>query len=181
MHQAAAQATAHETINAGWMAQNIAYSVLPEGQTWDKKHEETLQQLCTEADKAWKDTNNLVFNHQLHYDGELLAFISNTKRTLQEKWDKVWECICKLTDVAGVPHNTCLSLALQVLDKLPTVPIDLSYHTPIPMMLAYGPGSYGYQTWSEDRGRNLCPEQGGQGLPCTDVETGVACPWGRSR
>ena len=45
------QATAHETINAEQMAQN-AYSVPPEGQTWNKKEEETLQQLHTKADKA---------------------------------------------------------------------------------------------------------------------------------
>ena len=55
-------------------------------------------------------------------------------------------------DVAGVPNNTCLSLALQVLNKLIMVPIDLSYHTLIPMMLAYGPKSYAYQTWHEDGG-----------------------------
>ena len=151
------QATAHETINVGQMAQNVAHSILPEGWTLDKKHEETLQQLCAKADKAWKDTNDLVFNHQLCYDGELLAFISNAERTLQEKWDEVWGCVHKLVDIAGVPHNTCLILALQVLNKLPTVPIDFSYHTPIPMMLAYGPESDANQTWCKDGGRNLCP------------------------
>ena len=87
MHLAMAQATAHETINVGQMAWNTAYSILLDDQTWDKKHEETLQQLCTKADKAWKDTNDLVFNHQLCYDGQLMAFISNTERSLQEKWD----------------------------------------------------------------------------------------------
>ena len=65
MHHAMAQATAHETINAGCMAWNAAYSILSDGQALDKKHEETLQQLCLEADKAWKDTNNVEFNHQL--------------------------------------------------------------------------------------------------------------------
>ena len=136
MNRATAQATAHKTINAGQMAQNAAYSILPEGWTRDKKHEKTLQQLHTKADKAWKDTKDLVFNHQLRYNGELLAFISNAKITLQEKWDDIWGCVHKLADVAGVPHDTCQSLALQVLNKLPTVPIDLSYHTLIPMMLA---------------------------------------------
>ena len=80
-----AQATAHETINKEWMAQNAAYSILPDGQTQEKKHEETLQQLHVKADKAWKDTNDLVFQHQLHYDEQLMAFISDTERTLQEK------------------------------------------------------------------------------------------------
>ena len=110
------------------MAWNAAYSVLPDGWTWDKKHQETLKQPRAKADKAWKHTNDLVFNHQLHYDGELLAFISNAERTLQEKQDEVWGCIHKLMDVAGVPHDTCLSLGLQVLDKLPTIPIDLLPH-----------------------------------------------------
>ena len=58
MHCTAVHATAHETSNAGRMAQNPTYSILPDGQTWDIKHEETLQQLRAEADKAWKDTND---------------------------------------------------------------------------------------------------------------------------
>ena len=68
MHCTMAQATAHETINAEWMAQNMAYSILPDDKTRDKKHEESLQQLCAKANKAWKDTNDLAFNHQMHYD-----------------------------------------------------------------------------------------------------------------
>ena len=89
MHHAMAQATAHEAINAGQMAQNAAYSILLDEQTPDKKHEETLQQLHAKADQAWKGTNDLVFNHQLCYDGQLAAFISNAERSLQEKQDKV--------------------------------------------------------------------------------------------
>ena len=84
--------------------------------------------------------------------GQLAAFISNAERSPQEKWDKVWEQVCRLTDMAGVSHDACLDLTLQVLDKLPTIPIDLSYCTPIPMMLAYGSESYAYQTWHEDGG-----------------------------
>ena len=52
--------------------------------------------------------------------------------------------------MAGIPHDACLGLALQVPEKLPTIPIDLTYHTPIPIMLAYALGSYAYQTWHED-------------------------------
>ena len=54
--------------------------------------------------------------------------------------------------MAGVPQDACLGLALQVLDKLPTIPIDLTYHMSIPMMLAYGPESNAYQTWHKDGG-----------------------------
>ena len=52
--------------------------------------------------------------------------------------------------MAGVPYKTCLGLTLQVLDKLPTILTDLSYHTLIPMMLDYGPEFYAFQTWCED-------------------------------
>ena len=52
MHHAVAQATAYKAINVGYMVQSTAYSILPDGQASDKKHEETLQQLCVEADRA---------------------------------------------------------------------------------------------------------------------------------
>ena len=90
-----------------------------------KKYEETLQQLCTKADKAWKDTNDLV---------------STTSCVMMEN------CWLSLQTLRGPPRKNGM------LDKLPTVPIDLSYHRPIPMMLAYGPESYAYQTWCKDRG-----------------------------
>ena len=93
--------------------------------------------------------------------------ISPMLRTLQEKQDEVWEH--RLTDVAGVPHEACLGLTLQVLDKLPTIPMDLSYHTPIPMVLAYGPGSNAFQTWHEDR-EETSSRQESQGLPPNDKE-----------
>ena len=57
----------------------------------------------------------------------------------------MWSCI---VEVAGLPNKACLTLALQILDKLPTLPLDLSYCTAIPRMLAYCPESYAFQAWS---------------------------------
>ena len=88
MHHTMAQDTAHETINAGQLAWEVVYSTsstLRVGQPRDKKHEETMQQLHAKANKVWKDPNDLVFQHQLHYDGQLTDFISDTERILQEK------------------------------------------------------------------------------------------------
>ena len=79
---------AHETINAGQLAQEAVYSTssaLQVGKPLDKKNEETMQQLCAEANKVWKDANDLVFQHQLCYDEQLTAFISDAERTLQKK------------------------------------------------------------------------------------------------
>ena len=149
MHHATAWATARETNNVGQWAWKVVYSTssaLRVGQPQDKKHEETVQQLHAEADKVWKDANDLVFQHQLCYDEQLTAFISDTERTIQEKQNEVWGHICQLADMAGIPHNAFLGQALQVLEKLPIIPIDLTYYTPMPMMLAYTPKSYAYQT-----------------------------------
>ena len=153
MYHTAAQATTHKTINTGSVGRGAAYSVLMNGGNSDKKHEETLQTLCEEADKAWEDTNNVVFNHQLRYDTQLVSFIASAKKTLQEKIDEVWEHVQSLLYVAGIPQDVCLCLALQVLELLPTIPIDLSFCTSIPMMLAYGPESYMSHAWLEDGGK----------------------------
>ena len=83
----------------------------------EPKHQETLQQLLTEVDKARKDINNVVYSHQLQYDGEPMAFISNAEVTLQEKQNKVYRCVHSLADMAGLPQSSCLDLALKILNQ----------------------------------------------------------------
>ena len=46
------QATAHEIINVRCTAQSEAYVHLPRDKDYKPKHQETLQQLLTEADKT---------------------------------------------------------------------------------------------------------------------------------
>ena len=63
IHQAVAQTAAHKIFNAGCTAQSEAYVHLPRGNDHEPKHQKTLQQLLTEADKAWKVTNDVVYSH----------------------------------------------------------------------------------------------------------------------
>ena len=79
-----------------------------------------------------------------------MAFIPNTEATPQEKWSEIWRHVHSLADVAGLPQSSCLDLALKILNQLPTIPLDLSYCTPIPMMITYAPESYANETWHED-------------------------------
>ena len=65
IHRATAQATAHEIINAGHTTWSEVYVHLPRDKDCKPKHKETLQQLLAEADKAWKDTDDVVYSHQL--------------------------------------------------------------------------------------------------------------------
>ena len=95
----------------------------------DMDHEEFLHQFCLEADQAWKDTNDIIFSHQLKYDAQLAAFITTAEGTLQAKRDEIWSCIHSIAEAAGLPNKACLSLALQILEKLPTLPLDLSFCT----------------------------------------------------
>ena len=84
MHHTVAQATAHKSINEGHL------EMMNKDES-DQKCKEILQKLCREADKAWVDTNNVVFDHQLHYDAQLAGFIISMEKSLQEKRDKVWD------------------------------------------------------------------------------------------
>ena len=147
MHHAMAQAMAHETTNMGCMACNAAFSPIAANQP-DGDCEKFLHQFHAEANQAWKDTNDIIFSHQLKYDAHLAAFITTAKGMLQAKREEIWSCVHSIAEVAALPNKACLTLALQILDKLPTLPLDLSYRAPIPRMLAYCPESYAFQAWS---------------------------------
>ena len=126
------------------MACNAAFTVIANQLDCEK----FLCQFRAEADQAWKDTNDIIFSHLLRYDSQLVAFISTAEGTFQAKRDEIWSHIHSLADAASIPHKACLTLALQILNKLPTIPLDFSYCTAIPMMLAHCPESYAFQPWS---------------------------------
>ena len=88
VHCTAAQAAAHETINAGHMARSATFGVATATQT-DQEHESTLCRLRIEANQAWRDANEVIFSHLLKYDSQLAAFISAAEGTLQAKCDEI--------------------------------------------------------------------------------------------
>ena len=55
-------------------------------------------------------------------------------------------------NVEGASHDAYLSLALQVLNKLSIILIDLTFSMQIPMVMGYCPESCIYQTWHMDCG-----------------------------
>ena len=62
-----AQASAQETINTGRVAHAAAFTRASATQS-APEIDATLQQLCTDANQSWKDTNGLFLNHLLRYD-----------------------------------------------------------------------------------------------------------------
>ena len=146
MHHAMAQATAHETVHSGCIACSAAYGVT----TTTKKAEEwesTLRGLHEEANKAWKDANDIIFSHLLKCDPELVTFLTSAEDTLRNKCEEIWRCIHNLTETVNFSPQAGLSPALQVLSWLLNIPWDLSYHVGIPMMFAYGPELYELWSW----------------------------------
>ena len=145
-HHTTAQATAHETVLSGCVAHSTTYgftTTIQKAEVW----ESTLCGVHEEANKAWKDANDIIFSHLLKYNSDLATFLTSAEDTLRNKHEEIWRCIHSFTETANFSPQAGLSLALQVLNWLPNIPWDLSYHVGIPMMFAYGPELYELRSW----------------------------------
>ena len=153
MHRNSIQGMVHETLTLRHSAWEAAYSAIMWDRVPDDEHESMTCCLCSEADVAWKEMHEVMYNHQLHYDGQLATFLADAKMALDDMRDEVWGTICALAENEGITFDACLGLMLQVLNLLPQIPIDISFHTQIPLTITYCLESSIYRRW--------CPEQGG--------------------
>ena len=121
----------------------------------------TTHHLCLEANAAWKEMHEVMYNHQLQYDGQLAMFLVDTKKALNDMHGKVWDTIHALVESESVTYDACLGLPLQVLNLLLQIPIDISFHTQIPFTIAYCLEFSIYRKWHP----NFTSPQGNQGIP----------------
>ena len=133
-HCTTTQATTHKTVLSGHQAHGATYGLATATQPVDQK-ELTLHRLCEAANKVFRDTNDTMFSHLLRYNAELAIFISTAKDAIKSKQEEIWQCI--LLGVTNFSPLTCLSLSLQILQWLPSILWDLSFHTGIPSMFSY--------------------------------------------
>ena len=126
------------------------------------KHKRIQHQLTTEADQAWKDTNDVLLSHQLRYDAELADFITETEKTLWVKCTDIWGRITCIAKTAHLSLETGLYLTLHIAGSLLTIPMKLCFCGVIPMLLAYCLESYSLKTWD--------PEGDGDYLLDTDAQ-----------
>ena len=129
MHHNSIQGRAHETLTLGCLAQETTYFAITWDRVLDDEHEATARCLCSEADVTWKEMHEVMYNHQLHYDGQLATFLADTEMALSDMQGKVWDAICALAENEGIMLDACLGLTLQVLNLLPQIPIDILFHT----------------------------------------------------
>ena len=86
-----------------------------------------------------------MYNHQLHYDGQLAMFLMDAETALKHMCGEVWDAICTLAESESIMYEACLGLALQVLNLLLQIPIGILFHTQIPLTIAYCPESSIYR------------------------------------
>ena len=158
MHRNSIQGTAHETLTLRHSAWETAYSAIMRDRVPEDKREATL---CSEADAAWKEMHEVMYNHQLQYDGWLATFLVDAEMALNDMRGEVWDAIHTLAENQGIMFDACLDLVLQVLNLLPQIPIDILFQTQIPLTIAYCPESSVYRRW--------CPEQGSVSPLCKEI------------
>ena len=148
MHRNSTQGMAHKTLTLGCSAQEATYSAILQDRVLEDEREAMTCHLCSEADAAWKEMHEVMYNHQLQYDGQLATFLMEAT-------------VCALAENEGIMFNACLGLVLQVLNLLLQIPIDISFQTQIPLTITYCPESSIYRIWH--------PEQGGISPLCKEI------------
>ena len=161
MHCNLIQGTVHETLMLGYSAREAAYLAILQDGVSEAECKATTHCLHSEADAAWKEMPEVMYNHQLQYDWQLFTFLTDTEMTLNNMRGKIWATIHALAENEDITFNACLGLALQVLNLLLQIPIDISFQTQIPLTIAYCPESSIYRRW--------CPEQGSVSPLCKEV------------
>ena len=152
MYHNSIQGTAHETLTLWHSAWEAAYSAILCDGISEAEHKAMTHRLRSEADATWKEMYEVMYNHKVHYDWQLSAFLTDVETTLNNMRDEVWAAIHTLAENEGITPDTCLGLALQVLSLLPQLPMDISFQTQILLTIAYCPESMVYRRWHPEQG-----------------------------
>ena len=84
MHHNSIKGTAHETLTLGCSAQEAPYSAI----LWDRVPEDERKamtsHLHSEADAAWKEMHEVMYNQQLQYHRQLATFLAEAKMALND-------------------------------------------------------------------------------------------------
>ena len=84
MHHNSIQGMVHKTLMLRHSAWKAVYSAIMQDRVLDGEHEAMTCFICSEADAAWKEMHQVIYNHQLQYDGWLATFLADTKTALND-------------------------------------------------------------------------------------------------
>ena len=79
----------HETLTLGHSAWEATYFAIIWDRVPDDERDTMTRRLCSEADVAWKEMHEVMYNYQLHYDRQLAMFLADTEMTLSDMRDEV--------------------------------------------------------------------------------------------
>ena len=150
IHHNSVQGTVHETLTLGHLARKANYAAILQDNIMEAECKATMCCLRSEADAAWKKMQEVMYNHQLEYDRQLSDFLKEVEATLANMRDRIWTAVCTLAEGEGMTFKDYLSLALRI---LPQIPLDVSYKTQIPLIIAYCLESSIYRRWHAEHGR----------------------------
>ena len=84
MHCNSIQGMVHETLTLGCSAQDTTYFAIMQDRVPDNEREATTCHLHSEANVAWKEMHEVMYNHQLHYDRQLATFLVDAEMALDD-------------------------------------------------------------------------------------------------
>ena len=65
--------------------------------------------LCSEANAAWKEIHEVMYNHQFQYDGQLATFLMEAEMGLNNMRGEVWDAIHALAENEGIMSHAANS------------------------------------------------------------------------
>ena len=74
-------------LTLGHSAHEAAYVAILRDNITDAEREATMCRLHSEADAAWKEMHEVMYNHQLEYDRRLSDFLKEVEATLANMRD----------------------------------------------------------------------------------------------
>ena len=152
MHHNSIQGMVHETLTLGCSAWEATYLAILRDGVSKAKHEATTCCLHSEADAAWKEMHEVMYNHQLQYDQQLTTFLTDAETALNDMRGKAWAAVHVLAENEGITFDACLGFALQVLNLPLQIPIDILFQTKIPITITYCLESSIYRRWHPEQG-----------------------------
>ena len=72
IHRNFVQGTVHEMLTLGRSAQEATYATILQDDITEAEHKAMRRRLHSKADAAWKKMHDVMYNHQLEYDGGCL-------------------------------------------------------------------------------------------------------------
>ena len=76
-------------LTIGHSAWKATYIAVIGDKVPDDEHEATTHHLCLEANIAWKEMHEVMYNHQLHHDGQLAMFLTDVVMALNDMHGEV--------------------------------------------------------------------------------------------